>query len=226
MAASPFMEAYREKVVAGELRPDPAQDIVASHLEALVQGLEQATGRNGGFLARFLRKSTQPVKGLYIHGEVGRGKTMLMDLFFSNLAIAEKRRVHFHAFMQEVHGERTRLMGENVIGRIADHLAKNLHLLCLDEMQVADIADAMIIGRLYEALLERGVTLVTTSNIAPEGLYKDGLNRALFLPFIAKLRETMDVVELPSPTDYRLGHGGKPRGLQQSLARFDRWSVR
>jgi cell division protein ZapE len=205
MTASAFMQAYGEKVAAGELRGDPAQESVAQHLESLTHALQHSATKNGGILGKFFRKPVTVPKGLYIHGEVGRGKTMLMDLFFSNLAIVEKRRVHFHAFMQEVHGERTRLMGENVIARIADHLARNARLLCLDEMQIADIADAMIIGRLYEALLACGVTLVTTSNATPEGLYKDGLNRALFLPFIAKLRDTMDVVELPSSTDYRLG---------------------
>jgi cell division protein ZapE len=205
MTASAFMKAYGEKVAAGELRADPSQESVAHHLEALTKVLERPAQKNGGFIGKLFKKTAEPAKGLYIHGEIGRGKTMLMDLFFSNLAIAEKRRVHFHPFMQEVHGERTRLMGDNVIGRIADHMARNLRLLCLDEMQIADIADAMIMGRLYEALLQRGITLVTTSNLPPEGLYKDGLNRGLFLPFIAKLRETMDVVELPSPNDYRLG---------------------
>jgi cell division protein ZapE len=204
MTASAFMTVYGERVAAGELRPDPAQESVAHRLEALTKILEQTARKNGNLIGKLFKKTVEPAKGVYIHGEVGRGKTMLMDLFFSNLAIAEKRRIHFHAFMQEIHGERTRLMGDNVIGRIAGHMARNLRLLCLDEMQIADIADAMIIGRLYEALLARGVTLVTTSNVAPEGLYKDGLNRGLFLPFIAKLQETMDVVELPSPTDYRL----------------------
>jgi cell division protein ZapE len=205
MTASAFMKVYGERVAAGELRPDPAQESVAHRLEALTAVLEQSARKNGSFIGKLLNRTVEAPKGLYIHGEVGRGKTMLMDLFFSNLAITEKRRVHFHAFMQEVHGERTRLMGDNVIGRIADHMARNLQLLCLDEMQIADIADAMIIGRLYEALLQRGITLVTTSNLPPEGLYKDGLNRDLFLPFIAKLRDTLNVVELPSSTDYRLG---------------------
>jgi cell division protein ZapE len=205
MTASAFMKAYREKVATGELRADPSQESVAQHLEALTKVLERPVRKNGSLIGKLFKKTAEPAKGLYIHGEVGRGKTMLMDLFFSNLAITEKRRIHFHAFMQEVHGERTRLMGDNVISRIADHMARNLQLLCLDEMQIADIADAMIIGRLYEALLQRGVTLVTTSNLPPDELYKDGLNRDLFLPFIAKLRDTMNVVELPSPTDYRLG---------------------
>jgi cell division protein ZapE len=204
MTASAFLKVFGERVAAGELRPDQAQESVAQHLEALTKALAQTARKNGSLVGR-LFKTPQPPKGLYIHGEVGRGKTMLMDLFFSNLAIADKRRVHFHAFMQEVHGERTRLMGDNVIGRIAEHMARNLKLLCLDEMQIADIADAMIIGRLYEALLQRGVTLVTTSNTSPEGLYMDGLNRDLFLPFIAKLHATLNVVELSSPTDYRLG---------------------
>lgn len=204
MATNDLLEVYQEKVNAGELAGDPAQETVARKLEALARALRQAG--NGGLLARLFngKKTGQPA-GLYIHGDVGRGKTMLMDMFFAHLAIREKRRVHFHAFMQEVHGERTRLMGDNVIGRIADRLAHNVRLLCLDEMQIADIADAMLIGRLYEALLVRGLTLVTTSNLPPEGLYRDGLNRDQFLPFIARLRATMEVVELSSPTDYRLG---------------------
>jgi cell division protein ZapE len=136
---------------------------------------------------------------------VGRGKTMLMDMFHGSISGWPKRRVHFHAFMQEVHRQRAALGGENIIGRIADELASTARLLCLDEMQIVDIADAMIIGRLFEALLARGVVLVTTSNLPPEELYKDGLNRELFLPFITALEENLDVLSLDSRTDYRLG---------------------
>ena len=205
MTASPFLQTYRQKILQGQLRQDSAQEAVAQKLDDLARRLERMPAANGGFLGRFLKKPQAQPRGLYIHGAVGSGKTMLMDLFFSNLAVTEKRRIHFHAFMQEVHGERTRLMGENVIARIADHLAHHANLLCLDEMQIVDIADATIIGRLYEALLQRGTVLVTTANVPPEDLYKDGLNRDLFLPFIEKLRETMDVVPLESPMDYRLG---------------------
>ena len=144
-------------------------------------------------------------KGLYIWGTVGRGKTMLMDRFFAEAPDFPKRRIHFHGFMQEVHAARAARKSNDVIAEIADGIALRAKLLCLDEMQVADIADAMILGRLFEALLARGVVLVTTSNQPPEGLYKDGLNRQLFLPFIARLKAALDIVHLTEGRDYRLG---------------------
>lgn len=197
---------YREKLKDGTLKPDAAQQVVLERLSALSVALNTTPPQKPSLLGKLFRKSALPApRGLYIHGAVGRGKTMLMDLFHDSVQGWPKRRIHFHAFMQDIHAQRARLGGEDVINRIADELALSAKLLCLDEMQIVDIADAMIIGRLYEALLARGVVLVTTSNLPPEGLYKDGLNRQLFLPFIARLRDTLDVVSLDSVTDYRLG---------------------
>jgi cell division protein ZapE len=197
---------YREKLKDGTLKPDAAQQAVLERLSALSVALNTTPPQKPSLLGKLFRKSALPApKGLYIHGEVGRGKTMLMDLFHDGVQGWPKRRIHFHAFMQDIHAQRARLGGEDVINRMADELSLSAKLLCLDEMQIVDIADAMIIGRLYEALLARGVVLVTTSNLPPEGLYRDGLNRQLFLPFIARLRDTLDVVSLDSVTDYRLG---------------------
>lgn len=197
-------DLYRQKLRDGELAPDSAQQAVLEKLSLLAAQLN-AAAPSGSVVAKWLKRKKKQLRGLYLHGEVGRGKTMLMDLFFASIEGWPKRRVHFHAFMQEVHALRTAHGGDRVIARIADAIADSARLLCLDEMQIADIADAMIIGRLYEALLERGVVLVTTSNLPPDELYRDGLNRQLFLPFIARIKETMTVVSLASPRDYRLG---------------------
>lgn len=197
---------YQEKIADGSLKPDAAQQAVLERLADLAKTLNANPPGKPSRLGKWLGKTPPPApRGLYIHGEVGRGKTMLMDLFFASVSGWPKLRIHFHAFMQDVHRQRAALGGENIINRIADDLAAKARLLCLDEMQIVDIADAMIIGRLYEALQARGVVLVTTSNLPPDGLYKDGLNRQLFLPFIATLKSTLDVVSLDSATDYRLG---------------------
>ncbi|MCA0432133.1 MAG: cell division protein ZapE [Proteobacteria bacterium] len=199
------IDAYRERVRDGALKPDPAQEAVAAVLSRLADDLNAAPPGRDGFVRRLLGRRNELPKGLYIHGEVGRGKTMLMDLFVSQVTAWPKQRIHFHAFMQDVHARRQRLGGDDVIGSIARELAAQARLLCLDEMQIVDIADAMIIGRLYDALRGNGVVVVTTSNLPPRELYKDGLNRQLFLPFIERIESTMNVVSLDSQRDYRLG---------------------
>ena len=161
---------------------DAEQRLVFAQLNKLAIRLRQ---NPPGFLSKIFRAKLVPARGLYIWGNVGRGKTMLMDQFFAEAPDLPKRRVHFHGFMQEVHRARTLHRSDDVIAEIADGISAKAKLLCLDEMQVVDIADAMIIGRLFEALLAREVVIVTTSNQPPDGLYKDGLNRQLFLPFIA-----------------------------------------
>ena len=182
---------------------DEAQRLVAGRFDALAERLN-GVARPGPF-ARLLKRKVEPVRGLYVWGNVGRGKTMLMDRFFNMVRMRANRRVHFNAFMQEIHAARTRLKSDDVIGEIAAGLAAKTKLLCLDEMQVTDIADAMILGRLFEALLARDVVIVTTCNQPPDGLYKDGLNRQLFLPFIIKLKAALEVVHLADGVDYRLG---------------------
>jgi cell division protein ZapE len=151
-------------------------------------------------------KPVTPPNGLYLWGGVGRGKSMVMDLFVENTAISQKRRVHFHAFMQEIHKgmhEARKTEVEDALAPVADAVARDVRLLAFDEMQITDITDAMIVGRLFEKLMAAGVVIVTTSNRAPEDLYKNGLNRVLFLPFIDMLRAKLQVMELESPNDYR-----------------------
>lgn len=219
-AAGP-LAAYHAMRDAGYLRHDPRQAAVAARLQALHDAL--SAGDDGGFLARFTpwrRKATRErPRGLYIHGGVGRGKSMLMDLFFAAAPVKQKRRVHFHAFMLEIHSrihawrqmtkaERERAVGKGVgddpIPPLARAVAKDTRLLCFDEFQVHDVADAMILSRLFTALMDNGVVVVATSNRPPEDLYLGGLNRQLFLPFIALMRQRLDVIELDGPTDYRL----------------------
>lgn len=197
-----LLESYTEKVREGELRDDGAQAIVVAQLDKLAQTLEARERR--GAIGKFLGKNGTP-KGIYICGGVGRGKTMLMDLFFADLDVQAKRRIHFHAFMQDIHKRRQALKDGDVVAHIAMDLAKQAQVLCLDEMQISDIADAMIVGRLFLALMANGTVIVTTSNLLPDELYKDGLNRSLFLPAIKMLETRFDVVALASPSDYRLG---------------------
>jgi len=203
--AETLTQIYDRKVAAGDLRPDAAQRAVLPLLQAVRAGLEAGSGRRG-FLGGLFGKAPEPVRGLYLWGGVGRGKSMLMDLFHGATAISAKRRVHFHAFMQEIQAalHQVRKTGvDDAIRPVADDIADKLRLLCFDEMQITDIADAMIVGRLFERLMDRGVTIVTTSNRMPDDLYKDGLNRALFLPFIALLKARLTVHALDSETDYR-----------------------
>ena len=199
-------EIYEARVAAGILRADPAQHAVLPRLEALRSWLEANATRKVGLFAGLFAKPVTPPRGLYLWGGVGRGKSMLMDRFTETTDIAGKRRVHFHAFMQSVHKgmHAARQRGvEDPLGPVADDIARDLRLLAFDEMQISDITDAMIVGRLFEKLFAAGVVIVTTSNRPPVDLYKDGLSRALFLPFIAMLQERLEVVELESPTDYR-----------------------
>lgn len=199
-------EIYEARVADGSLRADPAQHAILPRLESLRSWLEANATRKVGLFAGLFAKPVQPPRGLYLWGGVGRGKSMLMDLFTDSTDIAQKRRVHFHAFMQGVHKgmHAARQRGvEDPLGPVADEIARDLRLLAFDEMQITDITDAMIVGRLFEKLFAVGVVIVTTSNRPPIDLYKDGLSRALFLPFIAMLEERLEVVELESPTDYR-----------------------
>jgi len=197
--------AYEALIAADELRADPEQADAARRLDALQQALE-ATPKRGSILWRLAGRKATPPRGLYLWGGVGRGKSMLMDLFFANLAIARKRRVHFSEFMLEVHEriglERKKELGDP-IPPVAAALADEARLLAFDEMMVTNSPDAMILSRLFTALIESGVTVVTTSNRPPRDLYKNGLNREHFLPFIALIEDRLDVMALNGPVDYR-----------------------
>jgi cell division protein ZapE len=211
-----FLGQYEELVSSGEIERDAAQQSAAvafSALEERLAGYRPASKQN--FLGRLFGngKRSEPIKGLYVHGEVGRGKTMLMDLFFEASPVEHKRRAHFHEFMADVH-ERIHGFRQGIAsGAIADTdpvaltagtIFEEAWLLCFDEFHVTDIADAMILGRLFSRLFELGTVVVATSNVAPDDLYKGGLNRALFLPFLAQLKGRMDVVLLDARTDFRL----------------------
>jgi cell division protein ZapE len=197
-------EIYTRLAGEGRLSADPAQEAVLPEFERIRRALETKAERRG--LRGLFTKAPEVPKGLYLWGGVGRGKSMLMDLFHASVAIEEKRRVHFHAFMQEVQAglNEARKRGvDDAILPVAASIAADVRLLSFDEMQITDIADAMIVGRLFQKLFEAGVTVVTTSNRPLDDLYKDGLNRPLFLPFIALLKDRMAVRELAAERDYR-----------------------
>ena len=212
-----FSSRYAALVDAGKIEADPGQAVLVASLAALERRLEERRlarkSSSLGWLFAKREKAGSPLKGLYVYGEVGRGKTMLMDLFFEASAVERKRRAHFHEFMADVH-ERVLAYRQEIkngtqpdqdpIQRAAAAIAGETQLLCFDEFHVTDIADAMILGRLFTRLFELGVIMVATSNIAPSGLYKDGLNRALFLPFLKLLEKHCDVVRLDARTDFRL----------------------
>lgn len=204
---SPLHEIHAARVAEGRLRDDAAQRAALGVLERVRADMAARPAPPAGLLARLRRKPPDPVRGAYLWGGVGRGKSMLMDLFFEAVPGPRKRRVHFHAFMQEIHAglNQARAAGaRDAIRPVAEDIVAGIDLLCFDEMQITDIADAMIVGRLFQLLFEAGVVVVTTSNRVPEDLYKDGLNRPLFEPFIALIRDRMEVWELVSETDYRL----------------------
>ncbi|MGV3769407.1 MAG: cell division protein ZapE [Sphingobium phenoxybenzoativorans] len=196
---------YHALVEAGELRPDPDQAAAAERLNILQAELEAAPPR-GSTLWKMLRKAPEPPRGLYMWGGVGRGKSMLMDLFFDTVQVNRKRRAHFHEFMIEVHArlaEARKSESGDPIPPVVAALAEEARLLCFDEMVVNNMADAAIMSRLFTGLLAARVTVVTTSNRPPDDLYKDGLNRQLFLPFIALIKDRLDVMGLNGPVDYR-----------------------
>ncbi len=218
LAAGP-LPAYRARFAGGDLAHDPAQELAAERLQALwlrLRGYDPAPkpAANGGLLGRLMRgKPAEGANedrpgGLYLVGEVGRGKSMLMDLFFAAARVARKRRIHFHRFMQDAH-QRIHAMkradpnGEDPIPRLADAIAAEAALLCFDEFQVNDIADAMILGRLFEALFARAVVVVATSNTLPDDLFKGQPGRDAFLPFIAVLKRNLDVLVMETGPDYR-----------------------
>ncbi len=203
-----LLAQYEQRVRLAAIEPDRAQRVAAERLDRLASALESwKSAGNGGLLSQFFRPRAAAPKGLYLHGGVGRGKTMLMDLFYETVRFTPKRRFHFHEFMSEVHDriQRGRATTDgDPIPFVAAEIAAEAGLLCFDELSITDIADAMILGRLFKALFQRDVVVVATSNVPPDRLYWNGLNRQLFLPFIALLEDHVEVFELDSAKDFRL----------------------
>ncbi|SJZ80351.1 cell division protein ZapE [Enhydrobacter aerosaccus] len=224
---------------AGQVHADPVQERVVQRLQAIYDqlGAVSAPAARTGFLARLgfgrTEKPASGPHGLYIWGPVGRGKSMLMDLFFADAPVAQKRRVHFHEFMLEVHERLHRRREElaakgappesDTIVPIAREIARETRLLCFDEFQVTNIADAMILGRFFETLLDAGVTVIATSNRAPDDLYKNGLQRDRFLPFIELIKKRLEILELGGAQDYRMG---RMRNLDLYLTPLGAWATK
>ncbi|WP_410218940.1 cell division protein ZapE [Paracoccus sp. (in: a-proteobacteria)] len=228
-------DLYRQRVASGVLRPDPAQEAVLPYMDRVLADMEATPAPKRSAWRAFLGVGNpEPAlgaRGLYLWGGVGRGKSMLMDLMAEAAGDIPCRRVHFHEFMQEIQAglDEARKRGEqDTVRPVAEGVARQTRLLCFDEMQITDIADAMIVGRLFQVLFDQGVVVVTTSNREPEDLYKHGLNRQLFLPFIALIRQRMEVVCLDSQTDYRQNRTGSqvwfaPADAAAKTALDDRW---
>ena len=210
-----LFDQYKDDVAAGLIERDACQEEVARQLDSLRLALADGAARTQGVLGWLTGSGRKPapVRGLYIWGDAGRGKTMLMDLFFDGTPVERKSRVHFHAFMASVHAfihewrqdrHKGSVKGDDPVAAVADSIAQKSWLLCFDEFSVTDITDAMILGRLFAALFDRGVVIVATSNVRPDLLYQDGLNRALFVPFIQMIEERMHIVHLDARHDFRL----------------------
>lgn len=205
--ATPW-ELYQEDLKRDDFSYDAAQEMAVKHLQRLYDDLvaDYQTSKNKGLISKlFSKKQKEPIKGLYFWGGVGRGKTYLVDTFYDALPFERKMRTHFHRFMQRVHNDLTQLSGaKNPLETVADQIAAEAVVICFDEFFVSDIGDAMILGGLMQELFARGVTLVSTSNIIPDGLYKDGLQRDRFIPAIKLLNKYTEVVNVDSGVDYRL----------------------
>lgn len=211
------LSLYRASLEQGALRADPVQELAAEKLNSLHHALKGYRPSSGsrGWRARFgfarLSEDSDPPQGLYLYGPVGRGKSMLMDVFVRTAPVNACKRIHFHEFLRDFHREvhawrqNPSRIGADPVPPLAQRIVQESWLLCLDELEVRDIADAMIVGRIFEELFRAGAVIVITSNRTPDDLYRDGLQREKFLPFIAMIKQRLDLLELTSPTDYRLG---------------------
>jgi cell division protein ZapE len=205
-----LLQKYTELADSGVIKQDQIQEQAVEKLQQLLESVQSYEGtRQQGWFSRLISSKPPLPRGLYIYGDVGRGKSMLMDLFFGTLKVQKKARVHFHEFMQRIHTDLHHARQKNIpepLAHVLDTFTQKTHVLCLDEIQVTDITDAMLVGRVFDGLHARNVVIVATSNRVPEDLYKDGLNRHLFLPFIALIRERLDIYCLDGLQDYRRQH--------------------